>query len=102
MKGRAVCNVLLFVWPAIALLAQTDRGTITGTVKDATGAVVPIAQVIAVSRSTGLNYKTTTTASGDFTVPSLPAESYQFKVESPGFKIYARDNVEVPAGATLR
>ena len=53
-------------------MAQTDRGVITGTVKDASGAVVPGAQVTAIQASTNASFKTNTTTSGDFTVPSLP------------------------------
>jgi hypothetical protein len=66
---------------AIQLLAQGDRGTITGTVRDASGAVVPGAPVTAIQRNTNASYKTTTSTAGDFTVPSLPVGTYQVRVE---------------------
>jgi len=83
------------------LVAQTDRGVITGTVKDSSGAVVPGAQVTAVQTSTNESFKTKTTASGDFTVPSLPVGSYQVRVENTGFKAYVATNVVVDAGSTV-
>ena len=50
---------------AISLLAQGDRGVITGTVTDATGAVVPGGQVTVVHRATNASYRTTTSTSGN-------------------------------------
>src|SRR5512146_2488217 len=91
----------LFSLSVAALLAQTDRGVITGTVKDTTGAVVPNAQITATEISTNAAYKTKTTTSGDFTVPSLPVGSYQVRVENTGFKTHLATNVTVAAGATV-
>src|ERR1035438_6417138 len=62
---------------AIPLLAQGDRGEITGTVTDATGAVVPGGQVTVVHGATNAPYRTTTSTAGNFTVPSLPVGDYQ-------------------------
>ena len=92
---------VLFLSAVAVLLAQTDRGVITGTVKDASGAVVPGARVSAVQISTNTNFKTTTTAAGDYTVPSLPVGTYRIRVESTGFKAYVADGIEVQPGSTL-
>ena len=83
------------------LLAQTDRGVVTGTVKDSSGAVVPGAQVSAVQTGTNERFRTTTTSAGDFTVPSLPAGTYRVRVENTGFKTYVGDNVVVAPGSTV-
>jgi hypothetical protein len=82
-------------------LAQTDRGVITGTVKDASGAVVPGAQVTAVQTNTNARFRTSSTTSGDFTVPSLPVGTFRVRVETNGFKTYIADNIVVGAGATV-
>jgi len=87
---------------ATFLLAQGDRGVITGSVKDATGAVVPGAQVTAVHVATNTSYKTKTTTSGDFTVPSLPVGVYQARIQAPGFRTHVRDNVLLTAGGSVR
>ena len=87
---------------AIQLLAQGDRGTITGTVRDASGAVVPGAPVTAIQRNTNASYKTTTSTAGDFTVPSLPVGTYQVRVEKQGFKTHITGNVVITPGDTVR
>ena len=93
--------VLIGVCVVTNLMAQTDRGVITGTVKDVSGAVVPGAQVTALQTSTNASFRTKTTTSGDFTVPSLPVGSYQVRVENTGFKTFLANKVEVGAGATV-
>src|SRR5215471_7728757 len=100
---RGICAVgVLFALTAAELQAQGDRGIITGTVKDASGAAMPNAVVTAVNLLTNTNYKTSTTASGDFTVPGLPVGSYSVRVENTGFKTHVENNVAVAAGATVR
>lgn len=95
--------ISVFVFCAAAVLfAQTDRGLITGTVKDATGAVVPGAQVTATHVATNNNYKANTTSSGDFTVPSLPVGAYKLRIESQGFKTHVLENITLTAGGTTR
>ena len=87
---------------AISLLAQGDRGEITGTVTDATGAVVPGGQVTVVHRATNASYRTTTSTAGSFTVPSLPVGDYQVRVERQGFKTSITENVGITPGGTAR
>jgi len=100
MRKTRFCVLLCFFAGAM-LLAQTDRGVITGTVKDSSGAVVPGAQVTALQSSTNASFKTKTTTSGDFTVPSLPVGDYQVRVEITGFKTFVANKVVVAAGATV-
>jgi hypothetical protein len=82
-------------------MAQTDRGVITGTVKDASGAVVPGAQVTAIQLATNVSYNSKSTTAGDFTVPSLPAGSYRLRVEQSGFKTYVANDIAVAPGSTV-
>jgi len=67
-----------------AALAQTT-GTITGTVTDATKAVVANAKVMALSRSSGERRETTTNGSGQYTFPFLPPGDYELEFSLPGF-----------------
>ena len=76
---------LLAAASVLPLLGQGDRGVITGTVTDATGAIVPGAQVTVIQNSTNVSYKATTSTAGDYTVPSLPVGDYQLKVDVAGF-----------------
>jgi outer membrane receptor protein involved in Fe transport len=101
-KQWLVCVLCLLFTAGISSFAQTDRGVITGTVRDATGAVVPGAQVTATHTATNTGFKTNTTSSGDFTAPSLPVGAYQVKVESSGFRTHIRESVVLTAGSTAR
>ena len=82
MKGKLGVTLTALLLTAAGLQAQGDRGIITGIVKDASGAVLAGAQVTAVHLDTNTNLRTTTTASGDFTVADLPVGNYQVRVES--------------------
>jgi hypothetical protein len=94
--------ILLAALSAVTLLGQGDRGVITGTVTDATGATIPGAVITVVQKGTNTSFKTTTSTSGDFTVPSLPVGSYQVRTERPSFKTNITDSVVVVAGGSVR
>ena len=99
--GRNIRLWVLCISSAASVMAQTDRGVITGMVKDATGAMVPNALVTATEIATNARYTTKTTTAGDFTVPSLQVGTYRVRVENTGFKIYIADNVIVAPGSTV-
>src|SRR5215813_4123318 len=97
-------RVLLFAFlttPA-GLLAQGDRGTITGTVTDATGQVVPNARVMAVHEATGIESSTVSTDSGNYTIPLLMIGAYRIEAKAAGFKTYERPAIAVQVGQTTR
>src|SRR5690349_20119139 len=102
MGGRIHVIALLLASAASCLQAQGDRGIITGTVKDASGATMPDATVTATQLVTNTTYQTTTTQSGDFTVLALPVGNYSVKVERSGFKTQVQNDVAVAAGASVR
>jgi hypothetical protein len=81
-------------------LAQTNRGGISGTVTDATGAVVPGATVTVTNVGTNQIVKLTTSAEGSFTAPSLEPVVYSLTVEAPGFKKALVNNVKVDTATT--
>jgi hypothetical protein len=68
-----------------AILAQIDQGTITGTVTDQLGAVIPKAQVIVAHTQTRVKRETQTNEEGHYRVPYLPPGQYELTVESQGF-----------------
>jgi hypothetical protein len=94
-------NLFLGLLCAAFLVGQTERGIVTGTVNDASGAVVPAARVIVTNVATGAVFTTETTATGNFTVPSLPPGTYTVRIEAQGFKAYEQRNVIVAAGGTV-
>ena len=94
-----VLCALLWAFPA---LAQSDRGTITGTVSDPAGAVVASAAVNARNVETGIEYPVATSATGNYTIPQLPAGTYEVAVTVPGFKKYVRQGLQVQVAQILR
>ncbi len=82
--------------------AQLDRGTITGTIKDATGAVIPGAKITTRNDATNTTYQTVTTGAGDYTAVNIPAGLYTLKIEAPGLKTLVRSNVAVAVSETAR
>lgn len=95
---------LLLIWGAIARpsAAQTIRGTITGTVADSTGAVVPRATVTVTNTDTGIASTATTDQRGNYTIPLLPPGTYQATVEQPGFRRYVRAGIVVQIAQVTR
>lgn len=80
--------VLLFVISmGILGFAQSDNGAITGTVTDASGAVVPNATVTATNTGTSRVFTTKTDSKGAYTIPSVPVGTYHVEIKAEGFKV---------------
>ncbi len=84
------------------LLAQNDRGTVTGTVSDPAGAVVPNANVKLTNTETGAVFETTSTTTGNYTISQLPLGQYQLEVEMPGFSRFVQSGIRVLGAETAR
>ena len=81
-----------------ALFAQEFRGTINGTITDATGAAVPGAKVMVTETHTGTKIPAVSDNSGQYAAPFLLPGEYDIAVQSPGFKAALRKGVNVGAG----
>jgi hypothetical protein len=95
----AVCCVLLI---GCAVFGQSDRGTITGTIGDPAGAMVPNASIEAKNSETGALYRVSSTSTGNYTLPQLPAGNYQLSVTASGFKQYLQTGITVLVAQALR
>lgn len=95
---RALC-ILAFLScvPAFASVG----GSISGTVTDPAGKVVPRARVSVRETTTGLSYQTATNGSGDYTLPVLPVGRYELDVDAPGFASYQRKAIVLNTNAAL-
>jgi len=80
---------------AVAAFAQTNRGSITGTIMDPAGAVVPAANVLAVNSETAAQYTTVSTGTGSYTLAEMPPGVYSVNVEVPGFKKFTQQGIQV-------
>ena len=98
---RLAALVLGLLLSGVAV-AQSDRGTITGTISDPAGAVVASAAVEARNIETGAVYPVATSTTGNYTIPQLPAGTYELTVTVPGFKKYVRPGLIIQAAQTIR
>jgi uncharacterized protein (DUF2141 family) len=99
LRTAITCVVLLGA--ASSAFAQFDRGTISGTVKDSQGGIVPGATVTVTSTQTQQPRTTVTDGSGYYTFPNLTAGRYELAVELSGFKKVTRANVQLDAAGSL-
>jgi hypothetical protein len=99
---RFAVTAWLIVCLALAANAQSDRGTLTGTVSDPTGALIPAAALSLRNSETGATYASRTTETGNYTLPSLPAGTYELTVERPGFRRYLQTGIQVQVATTQR
>ena len=95
----ASCAALLMT---CALWAQSERGTITGTIQDASGAVVPGAKVTLTNTQTGVTLAIPSNTEGEYTVPQLPVGIYTMKVEKNGFRPAMISGIVLNASMTVR
>jgi hypothetical protein len=87
---------------ASAVMAQVNRGTITGIVTDPSGAAVPGVTVSVTDQSMGVATNVTTTSAGVYTAPLLLPGTYTLTAEKQGFKKYERTGIVVGVGDTIR
>jgi protocatechuate 3,4-dioxygenase beta subunit len=94
--------LLLFLFvSAVPAFAQNNKGTIVGTVKDPSGAVVAGATVTVTNTETGEAREATTGDDGTYTVPSIDPGQYRVEIVAPGFQTVVRENVTLETNARL-
>jgi len=98
--GYLVLSVLL-IGLAATVAAQVTSGSITGTVRDSTGAFIKGARVTVSSTSIGLTRTTTSGADGVFVFPSIPPATYSITAEFQGFKKLSTTGVVLNAADKL-
>ena len=74
-----------FLFPIAFAFGQLDTGQITGSVTDASGAVVGQASITVVNANTGMTRTTVTSANGTFILTGLPAGDYKMTIGAAGF-----------------
>ena len=87
---------------SLAAAAQDVSSKITGTVHDASGAVVPGATVIAHETARGTDYPAKTNSDGVFYLSPLPVGTYTLKVEAAGFSTAQRPAFDLTMDQTAR
>src|SRR5581483_45593 len=98
---KAFVSLFCLFFLTVAAFAQSDRGTVTGTVTDPAGAVIAGANIEAKNIETGVLFQVASTDTGNFTIPQLPAGVYEVSVSVPGFKKYVRTGLTVEVTQTI-
>src|SRR5438128_1065683 len=95
MRRRTDLHVLgrlgtaIVAWIALGsclIFAQGSTGTISGVVRDSSGAVIPGVMVTAKHIDSGLTRTVTSNETGGYTFQLLPVGAYEITTELPGFK----------------
>ena len=95
-----VCSLSFLLSPGVA---QTNSGSVTGTVTDPTGAIIPGATVTIQNPVSGLMRTANTDSSGQFQFNNLPFNPYHLTVAATGFSSVAQDaNVESSVPISLK
>lgn len=102
LKERIFTVLLLSALCTGLLFAQADRATITGTVTDNTGAVLPDAPVVATNTKMGTTFSASTNGVGIYTISNLPIGTYTLEVNHAGFKDYKHTDISVLAAQVVQ
>ena len=93
--------VVAVILSTLPLHAQVDTGSITGTVTDASGAVVNAAKVTLTNEGTGVNLSVNTGSDGTYTFSPVRIGSYKIEASAQGFKTVSQSNVVVNVNANV-
>ncbi|MGH9398361.1 MAG: carboxypeptidase regulatory-like domain-containing protein [Terriglobia bacterium] len=87
---------------AAALFGQAITSSITGTVTDSSGAVIPGAAVTVSDTAQGVTRKMTTNSAGNYLVSAIPSGTYNLTIEAKGFKMYQATGIVLQASQKIR
>ncbi len=95
--GSFLVIAAMLMLMSLAVNAQTTNATLTGTVFDSSGAVVPKANVTLTNESSGDVRRTVSNSDGYFTFAAVPPASYTIRVEMAGFAAWETTSVVLNA-----
>jgi hypothetical protein len=98
----AAAMIVLAALVVVPAQAQVTSGTVSGTVKDAQGGVIPGATVTLISEARGTqSTPVVTSASGDFVFANVAADTYTVEIAMPSFKTLKRAGIAISPGARV-
>jgi hypothetical protein len=86
---------------SVAAWAQTQLATVSGTITDPSGAVVPGVSITIVSQGTGLKRSAVTDTAGEYRFAGLPTGDYSLRIQKTGFQSQIREGVELTSAAEV-
>src|SRR5438094_10341173 len=101
---RWLGTALVVVWIICSMSPGTTwaqaTAQISGTVRDASGAVLPGVQVTATQTETGISRMTVTNETGFYVLPSLPLGPYRLEAALTGFRTFAQSGIVLQVGSS--
>ncbi len=101
-SSRLCCLVFLLGFESSLLLGQSFLGTVSGTVRDSTGAVIPDAQVVLTNVETGVQRIARSNAGGNYAFPDSPPGTYTVSISKQGFSETRSTEIVLTAQQTVR
>jgi len=98
---RAALTAIAMVFALTGTASAQSAGSITGTVKDASRAVLPGATVALASPAIGVTRTANSDAEGVFVALQLPPGTYTVRVEMSGFKTFEKGNIILPMASKV-
>src|SRR5208283_2834387 len=104
MSDRSVLQISRLLVPVffvimvsipVSFAQLSTTGTITGSVTDNSGAVVPQASIAITNKDTGEKRTTASNADGTYVIPALPVGTYTVSVSKSGFQTYVEKEVVI-------
>ena len=102
VDNRRVVLLLFALLVGVQWVFAQGQGSLVGTVRDASGGVIPGAKVVATRVETGIPYETTTNNSGYYSLPILPVGSYVLSVTMKGFQELRVEKIQINVASTVR
>jgi hypothetical protein len=100
IEARRWCVAAALFFLAASLWAAS--GSLSGTLKDATGAVVPGARLTLLNTALKTEYTTTSDGQGVYSFPNLPVGRYELTIEAPGFRSQKKTDMMMDTDAAIR
>ncbi len=94
--------IFWFIFGLVPAFAQTNTGSIVGTVTDPSGGTIGGAAITVTNMDTSIAVKTTTDAAGNYVVTTLSVGRYSVTVEAAGFKKSVRNDISLNVQDRLR
>jgi hypothetical protein len=96
--GMLLCGLLLFLESSPRLFSQTSTGSLSGIVRDESGAVITSAKITLTDIETNVGRTTESNTLGYYSFPLLPPAVYRLEADRPGFKHFVRQSVKLDVG----
>jgi hypothetical protein len=100
LRGAVMLFCCLLALVVLPLRAQNFTATVTGTVTDPSGAVVPGAKVTLTNTGNGFSFYATANGAGIYVAPNLRPDTYNLRVEAKGFEAYSQSGITLEVNQT--